>query len=299
MGQAHAMRSPEAEGPFRMSDSQITHALSFDIEDWFHMVEIEAVADPEQWDRMPSIVERETEWILDTLDASGVKATFFVLGWIAAKYPSLVKAIADANHEVSSHSYWHRRVDLMGQDEFVRDVQESLDAIQGAGVEECPGFRAPTFSIVPGAEWALDSLIDLGFTYDASLFPVPREHGGYPCSRDPHICSIAPSGRSISEFPMSVMKIGPKTTAFSGGGFFRLFPRSVIASGFKQNEAAGRPVVVYMHPRDFAADTPRVPMSLMRKFKCYVGLRSARDKFRWMLDHWSFGTCSQVLKAYG
>ena len=281
-----------------MSGQAITHALSFDIEDWFHMVEIDAVSDPTEWDRMPSIVERETEWILSTLEAAGVQATFFVLGWIAQKYPALVKSIADANHEVSSHSFWHRRVDLMSRDEFVSDLRDSLTAIRESGVEHCPGYRAPTFSIVPGVEWAIDELIDMGFEYDASLFPVPREHGGYPCPRDPHTCQIAPSGRSIPELPMSVMKIGPKTTGFSGGGFFRLFPRQIIRRGFDQSERAGRPVVVYMHPRDFAPDTPRVPMSPVRKFKCYVGLKSARDKFRWMLDRWAFGTCSQAIEAY-
>lgn len=279
-----------------MSDKEITHALSFDIEDWFHMVEIDAVSDPAQWDSLPSIVERETEWILDTLSEAHVRATFFVLGWIAERYPSLVRAIGEAGHEVSSHSFWHRRVDLMDREEFRKDVRDSLDALSAAGVPACPGYRAPTFSIVPGTEWAIDELIDLGFEYDASLFPTPREHGGYPCVREPHISSIAPSGRSIPELPMSIMDIGPKATAFSGGGFFRLFPKALIARGFRQCTQAGRPVVVYLHPRDFAVDAPRVPMHFVRKFKCYVGLRSARDKFRWMLDRWEFSTCSQILE---
>ena len=278
-----------------MSSVVPINALSFDIEDWFHMVEIDSVDDPARWDSFPSIVERETEWLLDTLEGRGVTATFFVLGWIARRYPGLVRSIHEAGHEIGSHSYWHRRVDSLSPQEFRDDVADSLEAIRDAGVEHCPGFRAPTFSIVPGSEWALDVLLDLGFEYDASLFPSRRSHGGYPCPLEPHLTTIAPSGRPMPELPMSVMDLGPKTTAFSGGGFFRLFPRSLIRRGFDQCAAAGRPVVVYLHPRDFAADTPRVRMSATRRFKCYVGIRGAREKFRWMLDNWSFTSCSEVL----
>jgi hypothetical protein len=188
-------------------------------------------------------------------------------------------------------------VDRLTPEEFRTDVKDSLDAIRAAGVRECPGFRAPTFSIVPGSEWAIDELLDLGFEYDASLFPTPREHGGYPCVREPHHSTIAPSGRSIPELPMSIMDVGPKSTAFSGGGFFRLFPRWMIKRGFTQCNAAGRPVVVYMHPRDFALGTPHVQMGRARRFKCYVGIKGARDKFRWMLDNWRFTTCSEVLAS--
>ena len=280
-----------------MSDQEVIHALSFDIEDWFHMVEIESVDDPAKWDAFPSIVERETEWILETLQKRGITATFYVLGWIADRYPELVRSIDRAGHEIGSHSFWHRRVDTLSPEEFRKDVRDSVDAIKAAGVERCPGFRAPTFSIVPGAEWAFDELLDLGFEYDASLFPTPREHGGYPCVRDPHVSSIAPSGRSMPELPMSIMDVGPWSTAFSGGGFFRLFPKSLIRRGFNQCEAAGRPVVVYMHPRDFALGTPHVEMSRARRFKCYVGIKKARAKFEWMLDNWRFTSCANILSS--
>lgn len=280
-----------------MSTESPVNALSFDIEDWFHMVGIDSVDDPARWDSFPSIVERETEWILDTLDRRGVTATFFVLGWIADRYPALVRAIADAGHEIGSHSFWHRRVDQLGPEVFREDLRDSLDAIRAAGVVDCPGFRAPTFSIVPGSEWAFDELLDLGFSYDASLFPTPREHGGYPCERAPHRSGIAPSGRTMPELPMSIMELGPRSVAFSGGGFFRLFPRWIIRRGFEQCHAAGRPVVVYLHPRDFALGTPKVAMSAPRRFKSYVGIRGARDKFAWLLDNWRFTTCSEVLAS--
>ena len=280
-----------------MPDPDVTHALSFDIEDWFHMVEIDSVDDPAKWDAFPSIVERETEWILETLQKRDITATFYVLGWIADRYPDLVRSIDQAGHEIGSHSFWHRRVDTLTREQFRTDVRDSLDAIRAAGVERCPGFRAPTFSIVPGAEWAFDELLDLGFEYDASLFPMAREHGGYPCSRDPHLSNIAPSGRSMPELPMSIMDIGPRSTAFSGGGFFRLFPKALVRRGFDQCEAAGRPVVVYMHPRDFAVDTPHVEMSRIRRFKCYVGIKGARAKFEWMLDNWRFTSCENVLSS--
>jgi polysaccharide deacetylase family protein (PEP-CTERM system associated) len=280
-----------------ISTPPIVNALSFDIEDWFHMVEIDAVSDPRTWDELPSIVERYTDWIVETVTRSNVRATFFILGWIAARHPDLVRRIADAGHEIGTHSFWHRKVYDLSPETFHADMKESIEAIETAagGGRRVRGFRAPSFSITPGTEWAFDVLHDLGLQYDASLFPAPRGHGGYPCPMQAHRFSGAPSGRAMPELPMSVMKLGPFRVPFSGGGYMRLLPGAVIRRGFDQLNARGLPAVVYLHPRDFAPDCPRVPMPLKRRFKCYVGLRSTKEKLAMLLRTYRFDTCAAVL----
>ncbi len=217
----------------------VKNALSFDIEDWFHMLEIPAVADPQGWDQMSSIVVEKTEWILNQLEMHQVQATFFVLGWVAEKYPQLVRQIHQQGHEIASHAFWHRRVDQLSRQEFREELQRSIDTLQQQTGAKVFGFRAPSFSITPGSEWALDLLLDAGIEYDASLFPAKRGHGGYPCTPAPHKFSQLPSGRNIPELPMSIMKMGPLRIPFSGGGYLRLLPLWAIRFGFWATHRAG------------------------------------------------------------
>lgn len=276
-------------------DDRIVDALSFDIEDWFHMVEVDAVSDPASWPSLPSLVERYTDWILETLAEHDTRATFFILGWIAERHPDLVRRIGDAGHELGTHSHWHRKVYELDPETFREDIRESVGHIESAAGRKVLGFRAPSFSITPGAEWAIDVLLDEGLVYDASLFPARRGHGGYPCPTGPHTFEGAPSGRSIPELPMSVMRLAGRPLPFSGGGYLRLLPGWLIRRGFQQLHARDEPVVVYLHPRDFAPDCPRAPMPLHRRFKCYVGLRTTKSKLRMLLRSFRFDTCAGVL----
>ena len=259
------------------------------------MVEIDAVADPRLWPTLPSIVVDRTRWIVDTVGEAGVKATFFVLGWVARRHPEIAKAIADGGHEIATHSFWHRRVDRLTPDEFRQDLRESIDVLEQQSGRKVLGFRAPSFSITPGTEWAFDVLHDEGIVYDASLFPAQRGHGGYPCPQPAHRFTSAPSGRPMPELPMSVLKLGPVRLPFSGGGYMRLLPGAVIRRGFDRFERDHTPVVVYLHPRDFAPNCPRVPMPLHRKFKSYVGLGSTEKKLKMLLGRYAFTTCADVL----
>ena len=273
----------------------IINALSFDIEDWFHMVGIDAVADPDTWPTLPSIVVEQTQWIVHTLAEADVKATFFMLGWVAERYPQLARLIADAGHELGTHSYWHRKVYDLTPEQFHEDMKRSIDIIESQSGQKVLGFRAPSFSIRPGTEWAFDVLADLGLVYDTSLFPARRGHGGYPCPPQPHVFEGAPNGRPIHELPISVMRIGPIKLPFSGGGYVRLLPGAVIRRGFSQLHKRGCPVVIYLHPRDFCPDCPRVPMPLHRRFKSYVGLGTTKRKLAMLLGRYRFDTCSSVL----
>lgn len=278
-----------------IQNAPIVNALSFDIEDWFHMVEIDAVSDPRKWGDLESLVERYTEWILDALNKHDVKATFFVLGWIAKRYPHLVERMAREGHELASHSFWHRKVYEMTSEEFRKDLRQSIDSIESAGGTKVLGFRAPSFSITPGTEWAFDVMREEGIAYDASLFPITRGHGGYPCPFEAHEFFDTPSGKPMLALPMSTLKFGPVRLGFSGGGYMRLFPGWLIRHGFRQLNRVGIPTVVYLHPRDFAPDCPRVKMPLRRRFKCYIGLHTTKDKLRMLLKQYQFDTCAKIL----
>jgi polysaccharide deacetylase family protein (PEP-CTERM system associated) len=259
------------------------------------MVGIAAVEDPSAWPGFESIVEKHTEWIVETVSAANVRATFFVVGWIAERYPQLVRRIAEAGHEIGTHSYWHRRCYELTPDELRDDLQRSIDVLEQISGQKVHGFRAPSFSIIPGAEWVFDVLLDLGLKYDASLFPGTRDNGGYPCWMAAHKFTDIPSGRSMPELPMSVMRLAGRRLAFSGGGYLRLLPEWLIRRGFSQLHREGVPVVVYLHPRDFAVECPRVPMPLHRRFKSYVGLATTAGKLRMLLENYRFDTCAAVV----
>lgn len=278
------------------TDDRPTHAMTFDLEDWFHLVGTRILDEREQWDALDSVVVPHTEWVLETLAAHKTHATFFVLGWIADKYPALVRDIAEAGHELASHSYSHRPVYAMSAEDFRDDLKRSLDAIDraaGGGVS-VRGFRAPAFSIRPGCEWAFDALLDCGLAYDASLFPVPRAHGGFPCPPGPHDVTT-PDGRTLRELPMSTMSVLGRRLAFSGGGYLRVLPWRVIRRGMGQCERAGVPAVVYLHPWDFAVDCPVPPMGRWHRFKCYHGRSGAAGKLERLLSGWRWDTCAAAL----
>jgi polysaccharide deacetylase family protein (PEP-CTERM system associated) len=279
--------------------STTIHALSFDIEDWFHLVNIEGLDDEATWRSRPSIVEFRTYEILELLEVHRTRATFFVLGWIAERYPALVREIVDRGHEIASHSFWHRPVYEQTREAFREDTTRSLDAIEGAcGVRPC-GYRAPSFSIIEGTEWAFDVLVDCGITWDASLFPGRRGHGGYPCGDSPFMVRGESTLVELPELPLRLMRVGGRGFCVSGGGYARLLPKPILAAAFKRFDRRCEPAVTYFHPRDFAPDCPVVPMPFHRRFKSYVGLASTRRKLDWLLSNLQFAPCSEVLAVAG
>lgn len=270
------------------------NALSFDIEDWFHILGISDLEDRSMWDTRPSLVEPYTDEILQLCSDAGVKATFFVLGWIADRYPHLVEEIAAEGHEIGTHSYWHSLVNEQTPDEFRSELDRSIQAIEDAGGAPVKGFRAPSFSIRPGTEWALEILLDAGLEFDASIYPAKRMNGGYATNPDPHRFRLD-SGRSIPELPMSVLPLGVLSTGFSGGGYLRLMPLPLVRWGIDRLRDRGRPTTIYMHPRDIAPDTPRTAMPPHRKFMTYVGLKGARRKLERLLNEYEWATIGEVL----
>ncbi len=276
----------------------LIHALSFDIEDWFHIAGIPEVERRGNWHEYPTIVEDKTDLILDILDEYDVKATFFVLGWIAEKYPDLIKKIVDRGHEIGSHGYWHYRVNTISRQMFKTYLERSITVLEELSGQKVKGYRAPSFSIMPGYEWAFEVMKEVGLRYDASLFPTQRGHGGYAIDQRPQLLPSSISKTNFIELPMSVMNFGKIKIPFSGGGYLRFWHEKVLQHGFNKLEKEGMPGVVYLHPRDFAPDCPRVKMSQFRRFKCYFNLHTTHRKLEMLLENYKFGTCEEVLKQW-
>lgn len=264
--------------------------LSVDLEDWFHIVEGGDSISLENWDKLPGRVEHNTRRLLDIFSDSEVKATFFVLGWIAERYPELIGEIHAAGHEIASHGYSHSLVYEMTREEFEADLGRASEAISAVTGESPTGFRATSFSIRHDCLWALDVLRDKGFVFDSSIFPAKRGHGGAPgYSRFPFEIN------GLIEYPISIISVAGITLPFSGGGYFRLMPYSLVKAGLEFYEKAGHPAVVYLHPRDIDPDTPRArELSFIRRFKCYVNVHKAEAKLRRMLSEFEFGSVNEI-----
>lgn len=254
--------------------------LTFDIEEWFHC---DFISDSTTWQNYEVRIHAATEKIIQVLYTHNIKATFFILGWIAETYPEVVRNIQKAGHEIACHSYGHELVHQMNPASFRNDTEYSLKLIEDIIGEKVITYRAPAFSITEKTLWAFEILAELGIKYDCSVLPSSsHDYGGFPsfgkCS--PSIIEI--NGCSIKEFPMNTIPLFGKQMIFSGGGFFRLFPYYLINKWGKKSEY----VMGYFHPRDFDYKQPMLPqLPMMRKFKSYVGLKGAFPKFiKWIND---------------
>ncbi len=277
--------------------SAIQNALTIDVEDYFQVIAFERIVSRRHWDQFPCRVVECTTRILNWLDRSSVRATFFVLGWIADRFPGLVRDIARAGHEVGSHGYWHRRIHSMTADEFRADLVSSRDVLQQIVGRPVVAFRAPCFSITRQTLWALDVLIEEGFTYDSSIFPVYHDRYGIP-DAEPRPHCVVRGGRRISEFPATVLPAAGLNVPVGGGGYFRLLPWSWTRWALRKiNDQLNTPFVFYIHPWEFDPDQPRLPGSRW-KWRHYVNLASTEPKFARLLDEFSFGTLSEVTDAY-
>lgn len=275
----------------------IVNAMTIDVEDWFHILEVEDAPSIAEWSKLPSCVGRNVDRLLHLLEETDTRATCFVLGWVAERYPDLVRRIAEAGHEIASHGYAHGLVNELGPDRFRDDVQRSIELIEKAAGVRPAGYRAPGFSITAATPWALEVLSDLGMAYDASVFPANSGHGGIAGSeRLPHRLSL-PAGGTLTEFPVSVTDVLGKRIGYCGGGYLRLFPHRFVRARIARANAREEPVLVYVHPRDIDPHHPRIRMPLKRRFKSYVNLSTTYEKLRRLLDEFRFGTISQALSA--
>jgi polysaccharide deacetylase family protein (PEP-CTERM system associated) len=278
----------------------VVNAFSIDVEDYFQVAALAPAVPRESWPTREYRVERNTEVILNLLAERGIRGTFFILGWCAERSPNLIRRIAGAGHEIACHGFSHRLIYEQTPEEFREEARRSKHFLEDTIGASVTGYRAASFSITKRSLWALDALIDLGFEYDSSVFPIRHDRYGIPgASRD--IGPItAPSGRTIVEFPMSAASFGGVRVPVSGGGYFRLLPYAVTRAGLKQiNAKTGQPFTFYLHPWEVDPEQPRVKVKAFSRFRHYNNLHKCEGRLRRLLGEFQFSTMRDVLESRG
>jgi polysaccharide deacetylase family protein (PEP-CTERM system associated) len=256
--------------------------LTFDIEEWFHLLDHPATKSEKQWVNYETRIYENIETIFDILDRNKVSASFFVVGWIAEKYPEIVRMIDERGYQIGSHTHTHQLAYEQDRNTFYNDVEKSIKTIEDVIGKKVELFRAPGFSICEKNLWAFEVLHELGITTDCSVFPMNHSHGGLKCFPNNQPSLLKYNGITLKEFPINVQSIMGKQMIFSGGGYFRLLPYSLIKKATVKSDY----VMGYFHPRDFDYQQPLIPeLSSFRRFKSYVGLKSCRPKLeKWLGD---------------
>lgn len=258
--------------------------LTFDIEEWFHILDFEETRNEEQWSNYEVRIYENVERLFRILEDTNSRATFFIVGWIAKNYPNLVRRIAE-KYQIGSHTMNHQLIWEQTPAEFRSDVESSVKFLEDLTGKKVTSFRVPGFSIRESEGWAFETLAELGITTDCSVFPAHHGHGGLPSYGKPEPSFVEHNGVRIKEFPVSTKNIVGHHLMFSGGGYFRLFPYWLIKKWTAEQDYS----LAYIHPRDLDAGQPMLHhLPLKRKFKSYVGLKGAEAKLRRYLTDFQF-----------
>jgi len=275
--------------------ASVLNAMTVDVEDYFQVSGFAATVSPSQWDAMESRVCRNTERLLALFGDVGIKATFFMLGWVAERFPELVKRIHRDGHELASHSYDHGLVYDRSPDSFAEDLRRAKKVIEDATGVRVEGFRAPSFSITEQSLWALDVLVAEGYRYDSSIYPIRHDRYGIP-SWSRHIQHVQRPGGSIWELPGSTIARAGMNLPVGGGGYFRLLPYWWTRQGILAlNRREGRPAIFYVHPWEVDPDQPRIRAGALSRTRHYYNLDKTESRLRRLLKEFKFGRVSEVL----
>lgn len=264
----------------------ISNYLTIDVEDYFQVSAFEDIVNPKDWDSMEQRVVHNTEKVLDLLVERNTKATFFIVGWIAERFPHLVKRIHSQGHIIGAHSYWHRKVYDLTPEEFRADTSKVKTILEKIIDEPVFGYRAPSYSITGKSLWAIDILKELGFTYDSSIFPIHHDTYGIPNA--PRFDYQHANG--LLEYPISTALLFGRNIPISGGGYFRLFPYWFTRYALRTiNNKEGKPFIFYLHPWELDPDQPRMQQArLLSQFRHYNQLRRTQARFEQLLQDFSF-----------
>jgi polysaccharide deacetylase family protein (PEP-CTERM system associated) len=268
--------------------SPIVNALTVDVEDYFQVSAFEGVVDRTRWNEYERRVEENTDRLLEVFAEHGVRGTFFVLGWVAEREPALVRRMADAGHEVASHGFEHRLVYSQTAAEFRDDVHRSKAVLESLTGRPVLGYRAPSFSITEQSLWAWDVLLEEGFTYDASVFPIRHDRYGMPSApREAHV--VRRAGGGLVEIPSTTVRVAGVNLPAAGGGYFRLLPYWYSRAAFRYlNNVEKRPAVFYMHPWEVDPGQPRLKAPWLSRFRHYTNLAATENRLRRLLAEFQF-----------
>jgi len=277
--------------------SDIVNAMTIDVEDYFHVSVFDGVVPRAQWDRLETRVCANTERLLALFAEQKVQATFFVLGWVAEHLPHLVPRIVAEGHEIASHGYAHRLVYDQTPAAFREDVRRSKQLLEQQGGAPVRGYRAPSYSVTPRSLWALDILIEEGYSYDSSIFPIRHDRYGIPQSpRHPFV--LKRNGRTLIEMPGSTTRLGPLNLPIGGGGYFRILPYAWTRWGIERvNRLEGRPTIFYLHPWEIDPDQPILRTSALGRFRHYRNLRDTEQRLKRLLRDFRFGPMLSVANS--
>lgn len=275
----------------------LKHAMTVDVEDYFHVAAFANVISPSEWHQWPNRVEANTEVLLDLFDRKGIKITFFVLGWVAERYPELIKKLHANGHEIASHGYSHQLIYKQSPEVFRDETAKSKQILEGIIQESIRGYRAASYSITRQSLWALDILAELGFEWDSSIFPTRHDNYGIPGSPEAPYRIITSSGSSLTEFPLTTAKVLGQSVPAAGGGYFRQYPYALSRWLFdKASQGGTKPQIFYLHPWEIDPEQPRVPnASWFSNFRHYTNLSRCLPRLERMIDDFPFGTISESL----
>jgi polysaccharide deacetylase family protein (PEP-CTERM system associated) len=279
--------------PVIFASGTMPDVFTIDVEDWFHILEVEGTPDLDSWDILPSRLESNFRFLLDLLAAHNVTASCFTLGWVAKRFPKLLREAGKLGHDIASHGFGHQLVDSLSRLQFRDDIRAAKAAIEDAIGSPVYGYRAPGFSITRKTPWAFEEIVEAGYIYDSSVFPGFHGHGGIPQSpRYAHV--LRTSSGNLIEFPITVADtpIGPHCCF--GGGYLRLYPLWLILRMTKRVHSDGRGVIWYIHPREIDPAHPKLTMSFKRRFKSYVNLRQTVGKLQAILRNGEFSTFARL-----
>lgn len=268
------------------------NGLTVDLEDWYHICGVEGYSDPRTWDTYENRIIRNTDKVLTLLRTYKVRATFFVLGYIAFKEPGLIKTIRSEGHEIATHGFYHKRIFEMTEREFEEDVNKSISIISSNINERVLGFRAPEWSIRKETPWMLKILRKLGINYDSSMVPLTRM-GSRNFPLYPY--KFTTDYGEIWEFPLTTTRLFWEHLPFTGGLPLRIFPYFYIVSKIQRINQEGYPVIVYIHPWEFDVEQPHIDLPVSRRFMHYFNIKATYKKVKGLLQHFQFSTVKDVL----
>lgn len=278
----------------------IRNAMSIDVEDYFHVAALSGAIPRSQWDSMEYRAEGNTERLLEVFATADIKATFFILGWVARRSPALIRQIQAAGHEIACHGMSHKLIYTQSLQEFTQETRDAKSLLEDITGVQVRGYRAATYSITRRSLWALDVLCEAGFLYDSSIFPIKHDLYGIPDAPQIPTRMTAPNGGKIIEFPMSTVSMFGVRLPVSGGGYFRLLPYALLRAGLRKlNLELQRPFVFYLHPWEIDPEQPRIEVGLRSRLRHYTNLKRCEQRLRQLLSEFRFTTVHDVLENTG